>query len=84
MRYFQIEQIYVLNSERLFSDPINTLRDIAKFLEINTNITLNDVTPKNVGSNKAKVPADVHQYLNDFFSPYNAKLYNLIGQKFCW
>lgn len=40
--------------------------------------------PRNVGSKKTRVDAEVYDYLRVFFRPHNQALCELLGEDFDW
>ncbi|MFZ5908088.1 MAG: sulfotransferase domain-containing protein [Nitrospirota bacterium] len=84
IRYFPREQILVLSSEEFFSNPGDVLRQVFRFLEVNENFSVKDLTPRNVGWNRKEVDPEVYEYLNDYFSLPNQELYQLLGRDFHW
>jgi hypothetical protein len=84
LKYFGRDQLHIINSDRLFSHPHEVLKDVFEFIGVDPHIDIPDVSPRYVGSNKDNVPAEVYEYLNEFFRPYNKKLYELTGAEFGW
>jgi len=84
LEYFPRESLLVISSEKLFSEPENTLIKIAEFLGISPRFTIENLHPRNVASNKDKVGEEVHDYLNEYFRSHNQALYDLIGEDFGW
>ena len=65
-------------------EPDKILRQIFKFVGVDTTFRFNDFAPHNVGTNKSRVDPDIYKYLNDYFMPHNKELYTLIGKSFNW
>lgn len=84
LNYFTMSNILVINSESLFANPDDTLRRVFQFAGVNTEFTVKDLKPCNVGSTKTQVPLDVYEYLNDYFQHHNQAFYELVGQKYDW
>lgn len=82
--FFPKEQLMVLTSEALFSDPQGTYKRVLNFLGVSGDFNMTEFIPRNVGTNKTEVPASVRKYLDDYFAPFNQKLYERIGQDFGW
>ncbi len=82
--FFPQQQILVLESSKLFTDPHAVLHQVFQFLEINPNVTIPDVTVQNANSRKKAVFPEVYTYLNEFFSPYNALLTDALVRDFGW
>lgn len=83
-QYFDDSNLLVLNAARLFSEPTDTLKELYEFVGVDAYIGHIDLTPQHASSNKAKVPSSVHEYLDDFFAPYNQRLYQRLGRDFGW
>lgn len=84
LNYFPGENILAINSEKLFSEPEVILRRIFEFVGVDTEFTIKNLEPHNVGSNKNKVSPDVYEYLDEYYRPHNQKLYELVGEDYCW
>ena len=83
-KYFRDDQMLILKSEELFSNPAAALPAIFEFVGVRPNYTVADLAARNVSENKDTVPAEVYVYLKDFFRPHNQALYDLIGRDFGW
>lgn len=84
LEYFPPEQILVLNSADLFNRPGSCLREVFRFVDIDDEVRIRDLEPRNVGSNRSDVDPDVYDYLDEYFAPHNQALYDLIGNDFGW
>ena len=86
LQYFPKERLFIVNSEKLYSQPDYVMKQIYHFLGIESNYIVKDFTPKNVTSDSVKsyISEDVYQYLNDYFEPFNRELYELIDHDFNW
>ena len=84
----------IIQSEKFFSEPKNIMCDVAQFLGLQP-FSFDSDELKNAwgggASNRFKKPGhyvamkdETKILLNDFFSPFNEKLYNLIGENFNW
>lgn len=82
--FFPMNNILVINSDALFMQPSDTLRRIFEFVGVDTDFTVNDLEPRNIGTNKVKVGPDVYEYLKEFFRPHNRELFDFIRQEFAW
>ena len=82
--HFPLSQLLVLNSDEVFRDPGNTLRRVFEFVGADAGVTIKDLKPRNVASNKSDVEPSVYAYLNEYFLPHNQALYELIGKDFEW
>ncbi len=83
-KYFPRQHIFVINSEKFFAQPQNTLRQVFEFVEVNQEFKIQDLQPCNKGYNKSKVHPDIYEYLNSYFRPHNEALYELIGTRYDW
>lgn len=82
MEYFPREQILILSSENLSSDPAQAFSSTLDLLG------LNQWRPKNFDIFKRggyeTMPANTRAKLVDYFRPFNQQLYDLLGMKFDW
>ena len=83
-RYFDMDRVFLVNSEDLMAKPQETSRKIFSFLEVDPSFEIPDLTRKHVADNRKKVPVEVYQYLDVYFRPYNELLYERTGQDFGW
>ncbi|MCI5177843.1 MAG: hypothetical protein D3911_00700 [Candidatus Electrothrix sp. AW3_4] len=83
-KFFPEQQILILESSKLFTDPHAVLRQVFQFLGINQGFTVKDVTVQNANPKKKAVAPEVYAYLNEFFSPHNALLTDALGRNFGW
>ncbi|NEQ70187.1 MAG: sulfotransferase domain-containing protein [Symploca sp. SIO2D2] len=84
MKAFSRKQILVLESDTFFSKPSNTLQKIFKFLEIETELPIENLKPRNVGNNRTKADPKIYDYLENYFRPKNQELYELLDETYCW
>lgn len=84
LKYFPREQILIIDSDELYQKPKETLEQIYAFVGVDNKYIIKDLKPRNVSTNRNRVDPKVFEYLNDFFHPYNQKLYDLIGKKYDW
>jgi hypothetical protein len=82
--YFPMSNILVLNSDTFFTQPNDTLRRVFEFVGVDTEFTIDNLKPHNVGKNRTKVDPDVYEYLEDYFRPHNQELYELIKENYGW
>jgi len=82
--FFSKEQMLILCSEDFFKEPRNTLTRVCKFLDIETDFTIEDPRAKNVSDNNTELPAEVHEYLDDYYKIPNQALFDQIGRTFKW
>ncbi len=82
MNLFPKEQLTVISTEDLATDPHKTLGQVFSFLG------LPEYKVKNPQKQKAaKYPqmnSETRKFLADYFRPYNQQLYDLLGRKFEW
>jgi hypothetical protein len=83
-KFFRREQLMILSSEDFFANTQNCLNQIFAFLNLKTNVKINDMAPKFVAKNKEVVSPDVVDYLNNYFEPKNKILYRLLDTDFNW
>lgn len=81
---FDADNILIINSEEFFEDPSRTLKQVYKFLGVDADVEIGDLSPKQVGFNREPVDAAVYDYLNDYYKPHNEALFRLIGKEFDW
>lgn len=81
---FPKEHILLLESESFFSDPRKILKQVFKFVGVDEDYRVKDLKPRNVASNRSKVPLEVYENLNAFFSAHNEALYRFIGETYDW
>ena len=80
--YFSREQVLVMGSERFLAEPGHCLRRVLDFLSLppwQPPVFLRS----HVGHYQPMNPATLHR-LSDVFSPYNERLFKLLGQRFEW
>ena len=83
MYYFQRGQILVLKSEELFTNTQIEYNKILEFLGINP-YSLKTMKPKNVGKYKKENNIELRQELQNYYQPYNERLYEFLGEEFSW
>jgi len=92
LRYYPKEQILILKSEDLYSNPAATLKKTLEFLGV-TNGELkkeykNYRRPSKKGyRNKVVTPKmdlEMKKYLIEYFKPHNARLSDFLGTDFGW
>ena len=84
LNFFPRSQLLMLKSEDFFKEPAEAVRRVFRFLEIDETFEVTDMQPRNVGSQKTRVSAEVYNYLSGFFRPHNRALYELLGEDFGW
>ena len=83
-KFFDSRNLFIINSEKLFTEPFNTLNEIFSFLEVDSNVKDIDLKKYTVGVNRKKVSREVYDYLTEYFKPFNERLYERIGEDFGW
>jgi hypothetical protein len=81
-KVFPKEQVLILKSEDLFSDPKVAVNKCFRFLGLD-DFELpkyRNFNPGNYGSTDPKT----RKFLNDFYLPHNKKLYDYLGKDFGW
>jgi hypothetical protein len=83
-KYFDRQQIMILQSEELLTATRDVLKHTFEFLGVDKNFSPTDVSPINAGHNRVDVQPAVYQYLNEYFVPHNKRLYKEIGRDLGW
>ena len=84
LEHFSQDQLLILDSEGLFSNPMRYLPEVFKFAGVESSFAPLNLTARNVSGNRTEVSDEVYATLNDYFRPHNQELYELIGRKFSW
>jgi len=82
-QHFPREQFFIDTSERFYADTQKFLTDIFKFLKVNPDFKIPDLSPKNVGVHREDDP-EVRAMLVEHFKPHNERLEDMLGRKFDW
>jgi hypothetical protein len=77
-------QMRVVHSEDLYSDPERVVEELFDFVGVDPGLWSPDLRPRNVGGNREAAPAEVIEYLEDYFRPFNAELELFLGRRFGW
>jgi Sulfotransferase domain len=84
--YFDPEQILVLRSEDLFTNPTGTLWRVHEFLDLPKHDI--DTTAAMIKSNKGSYEQPMNpitrRHLEEYFEPHNQRLYEYLGEDFGW
>jgi len=80
---FSRQQLLVLQSEDLFSQPQQTMQQLYQLIGLTEDCPQQKYPQHNAGKYKP-ADADVRQQLSDFFAPHNDKLETLLNQSFRW
>jgi hypothetical protein len=83
MSVFPREQILVLSSEALFSDPAATFDGVARFLGLDT-AKLPRYRQHNASGDSSELPPDTRKRLDACFADEGAALHELLGVDFSW
>ena len=95
LRLFLRRQLMIIQSERFFENPADTMNEVAEFLGLEPfEFDKADQLQRSWGggvSDHFEKPKDysamddaTRQILSDFFEPYNQQLYRLIDEDFGW
>jgi hypothetical protein len=82
MKFFPSEQILILKSEDLFTDPGSIFKRIVAFLDL-PDFEPNALKKANT-TPSPEMDAATRKRLVDYFRPYNQKLYDFLGVDFGW
>lgn len=83
-QYFDHKQIMVIESKALRDQPQDALDSISDFLDIpNFLLAPTDLTFHNQGKYRS-IPDEARSFLQQFFEPFNVKLYNLLREAYDW
>jgi Sulfotransferase domain len=84
--YFDPEQLLVLRSEDLFTNPTGTLWRVHEFLDLPKHDL--DMTAamnmRNKGSYEQPMNPITRRQLEEYFEPHNQRLYEYLGEDFGW
>ncbi|PZO13579.1 MAG: hypothetical protein DCF25_15900 [Leptolyngbya foveolarum] len=80
---FSRQQLLVLQSEDLFSQPQQTMQQFYRLLGLDSDRSPQKYPQHNAGDYQP-ADADVRQQLSDFFAPHNRQLEILLNQSFHW
>eukprot|EP01103_Thecamoeba_quadrilineata_P000798 TRINITY_DN10700_c0_g1_i1.p1 TRINITY_DN10700_c0_g1~~TRINITY_DN10700_c0_g1_i1.p1 ORF type:complete len:394 (-),score=66.18 TRINITY_DN10700_c0_g1_i1:54-1235(-) len=86
MKFYPREQLLVVESEKLFNQPRETLREIIKFLDIDDDLLPENFKfePSEMTDPPRPMSNTTREALQNYFKPYNRKLEEYLGQKFSW
>ena len=79
---FPREQMLIIKSESLFSEPAPVLQNVSDFLGVplDTGATFPEVNTRE----REPMEMGTRKWLEDYFRPYNEELRELIGPEFTW
>jgi hypothetical protein len=81
-RLFPRENILILKSENLYTEPANIMDAAFTFLDLPFKPGKYEVFKQ--GTYKGGMEPKIRQELVDYFRPYNQQLYDLLGLRFDW
>ena len=81
---FPSEQLLILDSDQLFTDPGAVLPAVFSFVGVDETYVVKNLNPRNVGAERARVGEKVYHTLDRYFALHNERLYDLIGRRFDW
>ena len=85
LRYFDRDQVMVIDSRSLIHDRVETLGKIGEFLQLPAHEwSSEDLALRNVNVYQEDLSARARVFLRDFYRPHNEKLYQLLGRDFGW
>lgn len=84
MDLFPREQLLIMDSDELFTEPHAAVKKVFEFVGVDAQFRIEDLSPKNVASNRRKVEPHVYEYLQEYFKTHNAALYDLLGRNYDW
>jgi hypothetical protein len=82
-QHFPREQLLVLQSERLFRDPVGATAAVYRFLGLDSH-RLKRYRPFLVGNYDPGLPPELRVRLASYFEPHNRELYRWLGEEFDW
>lgn len=83
VQHFPRSQLLVLQSERLFADPVGATATVHEFLGVRPH-RLEHYKPFLHGAYDRAMPAGVRTRLVEYFEPHNRELYDWLGKEFDW
>lgn len=83
VEHFPRSQLLVLQSERLFADPVGATATVHEFLGVRPH-RLEHYKPFLHGAYDREMPAGVRTRLVEYFEPHNRELYDWLGKEFDW
>lgn len=81
--YFRKDQIIILKSEDLLLNPKIECSKVFRFLDI-FDYEIKSVEPIHKRKYDKKMNSSTREYLNNYYKPYNKRLYDLVGRDFEW
>lgn len=84
LKFFDLNDMLIIKSEMLFTNPHCILRQICQFLDIDPDYSFENLEILNKGNKKTKISTEVYEYLNNYFKPLNQELYAFMNKSFKW
>ena len=81
---FDKEQLLIINSEEFFNNTAAILFGVFQFLGVRTDITIKDLTPRNVSNRPKDGYLKTKTILDEFFRPHNEELFEFLGKRYNW
>lgn len=83
--FFKQEQVLLLENKRFKSSTVETLKEVENFLCISEHAWKKEtVTPVFVGEYDSMISSETVTILEEYYKPYNERLFNLIGKTYDW
>jgi len=82
-KIFSNDQLLVLKSEDLFSDPPSIVNQVFNFLNL-PEFKLKKYGRYNYNPNQPSIDDSIRKRLVEFFKPHNEKLYDFLGKNYSW
>ena len=85
LKFFALDNIFIIQSEKFKSNQKVYLDKIVDFLEIpDFNWSKLKFKNKHLGKYQKAIDPSIELKLKDYYRPYNQNLFQLIGQEFAW
>lgn len=84
LEFFERDQILVISSEAMRQDTPAGLRRVCDFLAIPYAEHFREAGPRHTRSYSRSMSEETERYLEEYFAPLNAELYELLGEDFRW
>jgi len=81
LKHYPKEQLWIVQSERLWEDPGKVLATLWEFLEVRS-ISL--AYPHVRAHRRRPMSSQVRERLQEHFHPHNERLYTLLGERYDW
>ncbi|WP_305908383.1 sulfotransferase [Methylomarinum sp. Ch1-1] len=82
LKYFDINQILLIDSETLFNEPKTTYKEALHFLELEDYDNIEFKAFNSGNYNIKSIPCN--DFLKSFYTPYNKKLKEMFSKEFSW